>query len=461
MKNAPSDFMDCPLESPVRVNAQALERELAWFEQVLMTRLSLYFGHECEADGIGSHAPPELRDDPSLFAETVRGLGLDAHARLVLILALAPHLRPQLLDTFFTQNKTFDRGFTEFGGVVGSRHGGFLPTGETAAFVVAGDDLTQRLVLLDLFGASHPFARFDVLSLGNTDGHEPLLSNALEVSEAFLSRVTTGCAHRPDYSPRFAARRLSTCLAWEDLVLPVEVEMEVNHISGWVRHGEKIMGAWGLSRVVKPGYRALFYGPPGTGKTLTASLLGAACGVDVYRIDLSMMVSKYIGETEKNLARVFDQAEHQQWILFFDEADALFGKRTQASSSNDRHANQETAYLLQRLEAFPGVVILATNMKANLDDAFFRRFQSAIYFPLPDAEGREKIWRRALHGIPCIDETVDVPKMAEAYCLSGGAIINVIRFGAIQAAYEGRAMISMGDFEAGIRKELLKEGKTG
>ncbi|VVS95115.1 ATP-binding protein [Desulfoluna spongiiphila] len=450
-----------PQSSSPGPNTSALEQELAWFERVLETRIALYFGHECEARGIADHAPPDLSGDPSPFAEVVCGLELDARERLVLVLALAPHIRPQVLDTFFIQNKNIDRGFTEFGGVTGNRHGGFLPTGETAAFLVAGDDLGARLALLPLFGEDHPFARSGVLSLEGREAGEPVWSRSLRLSEAFLHRVTSGGVHRPEYGAGFPARRLTTPLTWEDLVLSSEVMEEIDHIVGWGRFGEEIMGPWGLSRVLKPGYRALFHGPPGTGKTLTASLIGEACGVDVYRIDLSMMISKYIGETEKNLAGVFDQAEHRNWILFFDEADALFGKRTQASSSNDRHANQETAYLLQRIEDFPGVVILATNMKANLDEAFFRRFQSAIYFPVPDAEQRRMIWARALHGVSRLADDVDVASMAEAHALTGGSIVNVIRFGVIQALLEGRQHVFMRDFEKGIRKELLKEGKTG
>lgn len=445
-----------------RLNAVSLEREMAWFESVLETRIALYFGHETDVPAISAISPPDLSGDPSIYASEVRRLNLTPMDRLVLVLAISPHLRPQILDTFFVQNKTFGRGFTEFGGVTGSRHGGFLPTGETAAFLLAGGEMTLRLEVLSIFDAEHPFAVHGVLRLEGPDESEPALSRSLLVSEAFLQKITTGQEHRPDYSVTFPARRLTTTLAWEDLVLPPEVMEEVIHILGWVRHGPKIMGAWGLSRMIKPGFRALFHGPPGTGKTLTASLMGAVCAMDVYRIDLSMMVSKYIGETEKNLAGVFDQAAHRNWILFFDEADALFGKRTQATSSNDRHANQETAYLLQRIEDFPGVVILATNMKANLDEAFFRRFQSAIYFPVPDVEQRIQIWKRALSGAGSIlEEGVDIQKLADEHALSGGSIINVIRFGAVEALNAGRDSISMHDFEKGVRKELLKEGKSG
>ena len=133
----------------------------------------------------------------------------------------------------------------------------------------------------------------------------------------------------------------------------------------------------------------LFHGPPGTGKTLTAGLLGKIAQKDVYRIDLSMVISKYIGETEKNLARLFDKAERKDWILFFDEADSLFGKRGQVKDAHDKYANQEVSYLLQRVEAYNGLVILASNFKNNIDEAFLRRFQSIIYFPLPAKEELE------------------------------------------------------------------------
>lgn len=154
-----------------------------------------------------------------------------------------------------------------------------------------------------------------------------------------------------------------------------------------------------------------------------------------------MVVSKYIGETGKNLANVFDQAENKNWILFFDEADALFGKRTQASSSNDRHANQEISYLLQRVEDFPGTVILATNLKANIDEAFARRFQSVIYFPTPEADLRLRLWQGVLGDKCRLAEDVDLVDLAEKYALAGGAILNVVRYGL-----------------CGIQKELSRTG---
>jgi SpoVK/Ycf46/Vps4 family AAA+-type ATPase len=193
---------------------------------------------------------------------------------------------------------------------------------------------------------------------------------------------------------------------------------------------------------------------------LTATLIGAEFGIDVYRIDLSMLVSKYIGETEKNLANVFDQAQNKHWILFFDEADALFGKRTQTASANDRYANQEVAYLLQRVEDYPGVVILATNLKGNVDEAFARRFQSLVYFPIPDAEQRHRLWTNTLNGRIRLAKGVDLCGLAEGYELSGGAITNVVRYAAINALQMQRGTICHEDLVNGVAKELRKEGKT-
>ena len=188
--------------------------------------------------------------------------------------------------------------------------------------------------------------------------------------------------------------------------------------------------------------------------------MGKSTGLDVYRIDLSLVVSKYIGETEKNLAGVFDQAERNDWILFFDEADALFGKRTRTSSAHDRYANQEVAYLLQRVEDSPGVVILASNLKGNIDDAFARRFQSMIYFPLPGPEERTRLWRGAFSQTSRLDADVDLASIAEQFEISGGAIVNVLRSASLLTLRSGRKKIQYQDIRNGIRREFQKDGKA-
>ena len=222
------------------------------------------------------------------------------------------------------------------------------------------------------------------------------------------------------------------------MVVDYQVASELDEICTWIKSEKIIMDDWGLSKFLKAGYRSLFYGPPGTGKTLAATLLGKKNGMDVYRVDLSMIVSKYIGETEKNLAHVFDLAENRNWILFFDEADALFGKRTSTNTSNDRHANQEVAYLLQRIEDFPGIIILATNLRSNIDEAFSRRFQSVIYFPMPTEELRAELWRKMLPAQWLGGNADELIAIAAETELSGGAIANVVRGCAIALAKENK-----------------------
>ncbi len=194
---------------------------------------------------------------------------------------------------------------------------------------------------------------------------------------------------------------------------------------------------------------------------MTACLLGKSTDHDVYKVDLSLIVSKYIGETEKNLAKVFDQAQSKGWILFFDEADALFGKRIDTQDAHDRYANQEVSFLLQRIETFDGVAILASNRRDDLDVAFARRFESMIYFPIPRAEERLRLWQQGFSPQTTLEEGLDLNQTAEEYILSGGAIMNVIRYASLQALKAGRSIIAKDDILQGVRREYDKEGKKG
>jgi hypothetical protein len=445
--------------TPLKANADALAKEMQWLAAVIDTRIKLYFSQNSDYKKIDDIPLPELEQKGSIYGHTTMRYQMTFEERIILALALAPHIQPHLLDIFFIKNSTYDRGFTEVGGIKGQNHGGFIPTGETAAFIIAGLDLEKRFNLISFFSEDHFFRKFKILDLVHTQPHEPFLSGVITVSAEYLNYFTSGVSHKPDYGINFPAKLITTNLDWSDLVLEENVFEEVEEIKDWITLGNILMNDWEMSKMIKPGFRTLFYGPPGTGKTLTASLLGKSSGLDVYRIDLSMVVSKYIGETEKNLANVFDQAENKNWLLFFDEADALFGKRTQTSSSNDRHANQEVSYLLQRVEDFPGVVILATNLKANLDDAFSRRFQSMIYFPMPGYEQRKRLWKQAFSTQSILEETCNLDEIARKYEMAGGAIINVSRYSSLKALKRGSNIILKKDIIEGIRKEFGKEGK--
>lgn len=425
---------------------------IEWFSQVLTAAIQLYFRQECDYKRLEEVHPPRNGWMEAVTAQT----DINFEERIVIMLALMPHICPQVLDIFFVQNKDFDRQYTEFGGWKGLSHGGFLPTGETASFILAGEDVEKRKEVIRLFAKSHWFYGKNILRLEGAGEGEPMLSSQLRVSEEFLSRVLLDVEYKPDYNIGFPAKRITTELNWEDLVLDYQVAADLEEINIWISSGKTIMEDWGLSRFLKAGYRSLFYGPPGTGKTLAATLLGKKNNMDVYRIDLSMIVSKYIGETEKNLARVFDLAENRNWILFFDEADALFGKRTSTNTSNDRHANQEVAYLLQRIEDFPGMVILATNLRSNIDEAFSRRFQSVIYFPMPTMDLRADLWRKMIPEKWLGEDAAELVSIAAETELSGGSITNVVRRCALFLVNTPEKQLNRTILKEALQKEKMK-----
>ncbi len=441
-------------------NAAVIDREIAWLREIMDLRFKLHSGEKAGSDPLARVKPPPLPDDDTPYAEVLRRLRLGAAERLVLMLAYVPHVRPEVLDPFLIQNQSVQRRFTEFGGFIGQAHAGFLPTGETAMFLLAGSDTRARLRHQHLFGEEHVFRLENMLLLDHRHQDEPPLSSALRLTPEYVERLSTGRSYQPPYSPEFPAQRITTPFEWDDLILDKPTRQEVADIVTWVRHHDLLMNDWMLRKRLKPGFRSLFYGPPGTGKTMTACLLGKMTGFPVYRIDLSKVVSKYIGETEKNLASLFDHAQHQQWILFFDEADALFGKRTEARNANDRAANQQVSYLLQRIEDFPGVVVLATNLRTHLDEAFVRRFQSIVLFRMPNAEQRLRLWEDNFKDKPYrLAREVDLGRLAQDYELSGGSIINVLRYACLQAVVREPQEILAQDLLYGVRRELHKDGQ--
>lgn len=442
-------------------NLRQIESDLYWLGQMIEHRFETYFDSDSKKENPASLSPPDI-DECTGLGKLISDHKLCEAERMILALTLAPSLKPQMLDIFFTRNERYDRGFTEFGGIKGEQHGGFLPTGETAAFIAAGTNLKGRLGVTEILSQTHIFYKHDLIRLQPSKDGEPRLSGTLIPGLGLLHTVCYNKSQVPEYNHKFPAQKLKVKHAWSDLVLPDSVLSQLDEIAAWLTHKSTLMDDWGLSRNLKSGYRSLFYGPPGTGKTMVAGLIGLRTGFDVYRIDLSQVVSKYIGETEKNLSRIFDRAEHQNWILFFDEADSLFGQRTQTKSSNDRYSNQEVSYLLQRIEDFDGVILLATNLKDNIDEAFTRRFQSVIYFPIPDEKQRSMLWKKILgEEIPMSDD-VNLEQIAESYELAGGSIINAVRYGALQAVRRenGKAKLTRFDLIEGIRRELKKQGKS-
>ena len=286
------------------------------------------------------------------------------------------------------------------------------------------------------------------------------LNYVVSIGHDYLPYFFTGEYGAPKFSASFPAQKITTKLNWEDLVLDTTTMAQIREITSWHKHRDVVLNQWNLHKMLSPGYKVLFYGPPGTGKTLTAAMMGQELGVDVFRVDLSMVVSKYIGETEKNLSALFDRAMNKNWILFFDEADALFGNRTEVKDSHDRYANQEVSYLLQRVENYNGIIILASNLKGNMDKAFSRRFQSMVKFKIPDVEQRKKFWANSFSPATTLENNFSLQELAKTYELAGGSIINVVQYASLKAAERGNNVILYSDVKNGVIRELAKDGKT-
>ncbi len=392
------------------------------------------------------------------LAESLKKARLSQPELLLLHLALAPHLNPALLGETIAAALPESQDFPAIGGTK-SRDGRYvLPTGEMALFLLAGEDPAARAEVAQLLSPTHWFAQRGVIDLEVVPPGEPRFSGKLMFSEEYLHLLTVGPGQPPRFGPNFPARPLTTDLDWKDLVLEKEVHERLRDIQDWLAYDTHLRSDWQMAAKLKRGYRALFYGPPGTGKTLTATLLGKQTGRTVLRVDLSMVVSKWIGEMEKNLAKLFERARRGEYILFFDEADALFGKRTETKSSNDRHANQGVSYLLQRIEDYPGLVVLASNFKSNIDAAFLRRFNTVVRFPFPQRAAREQLWRTILPEPARLGTDPEIPVRAAAYELAGGDIVNVVQYACLRALARREEVISWSDIHDGIRREVEKAG---
>lgn len=247
---------------------------------------------------------------------------------------------------------------------------------------------------------------------------------------------------------------------WSDLVLPPTTLQRIREIAAAVRHRHLVYAQWGFGRriVGGRGLKVLFTGTPGTGKTMTAGVIARDLGLDLYKVDLSGVVSKYIGETEKNLDRIFRAAHASNAILFFDEADALFGKRSEVSDAHDRYANIETSYLLQKMEEHEGTVILATNLRKNIDEAFSRRMHYVVEFPMPDERHREHLWRGMFPPEAPLGDDVDLGFMARQFTLSGGDIQNVVLDAAFLAAQNGK-VVAMEHLVNAMARQMSKQGQ--
>lgn len=446
-------------DTPWPDHGQGIAHELVWFRRVLSARLNHYFN---DKPMLFSDYPAPALDQESTqevhcyYTRLIRFFQLSDEQRLCLILAWVTEFAPDELDILQSQNALYDSAFSEFGGLNNVIQPGFLPTLQTAVFLIAGQDSVISLkVRAHLTAQQNLFAAQLLVppQSGVTPGQ-----HRLTLSDNTRQQILFGEPLLPSYSANFPARLLTTSYDWDDLVLPSNVKAQLNDIQLWSRHQQTLRTTWQMEKHLPASYKMLFYGPSGTGKTLTAALIGKQLNQPVYCVDLSQIVSKYVGETEENLAELFQTAQRQAWILFFDEAEALFGQRTQVNNANDRYANMQTGYLLQQIESCTNVVILATNLKNHIDPAFSRRFQSVIQFSLPDPAARLTLWQRGFSPMADLCD-IDLPALAKQYPLTGAEINNVVRYASLMAIEHYQGRIKHEDILEGIRREKLKSGK--
>ena len=340
-----------------------------------------------------------------------------------------------------------------------------LPFPDAAArketWVTLGQDyrLSPQLELAD-FSGSFRFTSGQIRA-ALAGGENIAVWNGSGGAEVAAKDLYQACYFQSSRKIQALATKIRAMYTWDMLVLPDEQLSQLREICRQVKYRPLVYGEWGFAGRLSlgRGLNILFSGPPGSGKTMAAEVIATELNLEIYKIDVSQIVSKYIGETEKNLSRIFDEAETSNAILFFDEADALFGKRSEVKDAHDRYANVEISYLLQKMEEYTGIVILATNLNQNLDDAFARRLHFKLEFPFPEKQQRGLLWRGMFPAGAPLDPDMDYDFMAEKFILAGGNIKNIALNAAFYAAHEGCA-IGMKQIMLAAKREYLKLGKT-
>jgi len=397
--------------------------ECLWIESLIKYRINELCGVDQD---VALPEIPQISKGIHPYFDELIDLQVDVPERIALALSFIADTVPQYLNYLYTKNQYTDRIFDEFGVRFRDDNQQLIPTWKTVLFLLLGSSSDAQFNMLGYIHADQRLYLCKLLVFPKQKNDNPFLTPVKLNSDVLYDWMYPRNL-RKLADDHFPAHEISSQLEWSDLFIAKETDNGIRQLRLWLKHGQSLMENPNLGKYINKGVRVLFYGPSGTGKTLTASLLGKEFNLPVYRVDLSQMVSKWIGETEKNLARVFDIAEKQKWILFFDEADALFSSRGSVSNANDRRANQEVSYLLQRVENFDGTIIMATNLRNNIDDAFVRRFQLMVNFPIPDKHIRKLLWENILSNTFPLDENIDLEQIADDYKLTGGTMKNAFR----------------------------------
>ena len=420
-----------------------------WLSNLIDIRIKELKGNETE-----NHAPSipqEVLDSANPIKAFLNETGGGIADFTLLALSLCSKIYEKYLKVLIPLQETEP----DIGGTVRRINNEFIPTVKTVAFLLGDSDEFDYSDNYDNILQSR-LLKEEIVELIKPDEQADIKNHIIRLNDKYLRYITKGMKPEIGLTPDFPAQLLKTGKTFDELILKETSKQQLDDILIYARHHRDFFSREGNSS--KKGFIGLFWGSPGTGKSLTASVIGNSLGIEVYRVDLSRIVSKYIGETEKNLERVFQRFDNKNCILFFDEADALFGKRSDVKEAKDRYANQEVSYLLQRIEAFSGLVILASNLKENIDAAFKRRILSYVHFPRPEYEERLKLWKIHLPKGFEFESKSLLNTIAKKYSLTGSHIANIIKLSCLRAMDNNSNIITAQIIEPYIGDIYKREG---
>lgn len=445
------------MKTDITTNAhgEVLQQYFNWLKEVIAWRIQNL--HNLDFDkNIGQISSPKAQSD-SVLTSIIEDYELDETEQFIALLSLSPYFIPEFLNSLNAieiENRKHDLFLNK-----SLVNNSFYPSIETALSLLGGSSISNRQKYFHLFSTDSKLLKKDIIAPPAQPHGEPFTKATLTPGQHFLNNILLGKNIGPEFSHDFPATLLTSDYTWDDLIVDYDTHKQLKEVKEWIDYVNVCQSKGIEINKFKGGYKCLFFGAPGTGKTLAASVIGKLTGKKVYRIDLSAVVSKYIGETEKNLSKIFDRAAYGNWILFFDEADALFGKRGTTQNAHDRYANQEVSYLLQRFESYEGVSILASNFKENIDSAFYRRFHSIVQFKNPEQEERLKLWQVHLPGEFKFADDIDLEEIARNVKINGAGIYNVMRRSCMKALLHNDMVIQGSDMLDSVKLEFAKENK--
>lgn len=428
---------------------EVIDSEINWFETIIESTLQ-----STEEQPFLYIDPPELKNAEGAYAELVKKHDLNSDERLLLMLAFSIHRKPELIRKFNFEDNRASLHIQPYQNIG-------APTAETFLWLVCGSDLKARMEKDYLFDSNHLFFRENLLSLEHSGQYMGRYHGVLNMENDYIDLFMYNEYRIPQFSPEFPAVHAKTEYDIMEITMPKDMRSRLLEIRAAIEFEDYMRHDLAYGKDMTPGYLALFYGPPGTGKSLTAATLGKLLDMQVFEVDVSNLVSKYIGETTKNLDKLFRKASGKNWVLVFNEADALFSKRSEAKSSDDAgatHANQTISYLLEAIPRHKGVIILTTNMRHNFDKAFGRRINSEIHFKPLTPHQAGIYTKKYIHSKLPLEKEVDLEAVYKRHCqnISIASIHNIVHRLSRITLMVGNNKMKVAELERCVQDEVYK-----